>query len=112
MKRTILAATAVLLAFGTFTWLGGCQSTRHTIAAVEKDRVIACRLCYDEAVRVRRAYVGKSPAHRFKTIRKHKCPDCKTEVMSYAEDGVAKIKCERCVPEGIACDRCLPPEQR
>ena len=65
-----------------------------------------CQLCYEEVRRVRT--VGSKYAGS-KTIKKHMCPDCSADVTLLTVDGKLIVKCERCAPEGVACDVCLPP---
>jgi hypothetical protein len=50
-----------------------------------------------------------TPWTRNETIERHMCPDCKGDMKIYTEDGKLKVQCSKCAPEGVACDRCLPP---
>lgn len=89
--------------------LVGCESTQHRVAPAApmdiRDGVrIGCKLCYDQT-----RTVSHAKGVSFKQ-RVHQCPDCKTDVSLYSEGGVAKMKCANCAPEGVACNRCLPPE--
>lgn len=80
----------------------------HNVAPAERGHRLGCQLCYDEMVRV----LTGSPKHRrYKTIMRHRCADCTTDVAFYVgDDGKLMIRCARCAPEGMPCDRCLPPE--
>lgn len=44
------------------------------------------------------------------THTRHDCASCKTEMSIYSENGVLMVKCAKCAPEGMACDKCLPPK--
>lgn len=64
-------------------------------------------MCYDEAVRV----LTGSPKHRrYKTVLKHRCPDCFSDVELYEDGGTFMIKCASCARDGVACNKCLPPD--
>lgn len=94
--------------FGTIAVvLPGCRSARHRMAETPTGMRIACRLCYDEMKRVSRGAIGKQK-RGWRT--RHACEGCNAESSIYWEDGVVKMKCPECAPEGIPCDRCLPPE--
>jgi len=112
VKRFAVLAIGALVAAVTVPWLAGCESTgggrKHQVVAQTGDHVMGCQKCYDEAVRVRRLS-SKGPS-RTRIIKKHMCPGCKGEMVSYTEDGTAMIKCASCAPEGVPCDRCLPPK--
>lgn len=69
---------------------------------------IACRMCYDE---MKQASLGMSGAQNPGVYKRHACEGCKTEMSVYSEDGMVKMKCAKCAPEGVACDRCLPPNR-
>jgi len=85
-----------------------CQSPkpRHRMAEAEPGTKVACQLCYDEAVR---ALTGPPKHRRYTTVLKHRCPDCFSDVAIYKNGGTLMIKCARCAPAGVACDKCLPP---
>ncbi len=38
------------------------------------------------------------------------CPGCNAEVIAYTLERKPMIQCPGCVPGGVLCDRCLPPE--
>lgn len=115
MKRGIfIMAMGGML--GTSFLLAGCQSTgaghKHEMAAkVEADYPVGCQKCYDEVKRIRKASAKGQQWNRNQLIKKHMCPDCKVEMSTYTKDGMPMLKCAKCAPEGVACDRCLPPKQ-
>ncbi len=103
-----LVASLTLMGFG----LTACQTDKHTMVEPGPGTPIVCRQCYTQIEKVHAEY-GRhwglySGGDRI--IERHQCPDCKTEVSIYSEDGVLTVKCARCAPEGLACDKCLPPE--
>ena len=115
MKRGIwIVAIGGLL--GMPFLLAGCASTgadkEHPIAAkAAPDYHLGCQKCYDEVKRVRQASAkGKPWWNRNQVIKKHMCPECEVEMSTYTKDGQLMLKCGKCAPEGVACDRCLPPK--
>ncbi len=71
---------------------------------------MSCSKCYDFAVRV---LTGPPKHRRYKIEVRHACADCASEAVIFAaEDGRLMIRCAGCVPDGVACDRCLPPQNR
>ena len=97
-------------------WAGGCaaRETKHVMTQPATGQVMACQLCYDEIVKVRKSHVPVAPKsvprhNRLVEVKRHACPDCKTEAVFYDEDGALMVRCARCAPDGVACDRCLPP---
>jgi hypothetical protein len=90
--------------------LGACQSDKHTMVEPAGGTVIACRECYNEVYKVQHPSGSRWGGTVTQTHTRHVCPDCKTEVSIYTENGVTKVKCARCAPEGLACDKCLPPK--
>ena len=114
MKRIMPLIATVPLVFFILTWSTGCQTTgrNHALrAAADNDSgVVVCQQCYDMAVRHRDAFKGgKGFGAEYKTVTKHQCAECQGEISLYVENDTPMIKCQRCAPEGIACDRCLPP---
>jgi hypothetical protein len=110
---TMMIAVAGLL--GMPFLLAGCAAsgadTEHEMVSEAADYPIGCQKCYDEVKRVRKAAAGGQKWRKTQVIRKHKCSDCKAEMSTYTVDGQPMIKCPKCAPEGMACDRCLPPKQ-
>lgn len=52
-----------------------------------------------------------SPEHRrYKTVLKHRCTDCLSDMEVYQDSGTFMIKCVRCAPDGVACDKCVPSD--
>lgn len=90
--------------------LAGCQSPQpqHRMAEPEAGTKIACQLCYDEAVRAR---TGPPKHRRYKTVLRHRCPGCYSDVAIYEANGALMIKCAHCAADGVACDKCLPPDR-
>lgn len=109
MKAFGKSSLAITLTAVAGLAIAGCQSSqpKHRITEPEKGTTIACRMCYDEAVRV---LTGPPKHRRYKTVLKHRCPDCSSDVAIYQDSGTLMIKCARCAPEGVACDKCLPPD--
>lgn len=99
--------------FVTFAFFvaGGCgpsdRKPIHEMAEHSDGVAISCQRCYDLAVRVSR---GPPKLRRYKTVERHACPDCASDAVIYeGPSGKAIIRCEGCAPEGVPCDRCLPP---
>lgn len=111
MKHLILCLTAAVLLVGMVFWSGGCQATRakpgHLVKKTADSYDIACQLCYDKIVKIRRKHAKHTAWKKMRIIKKHMCPECKTEVVFYMEGGKPMIKCLKCVPEGVACDKCV-----
>lgn len=106
MRRLrFLCAAAAMFA------VSGCAQPEpkvvHRIAPAQEGYRLGCRLCYDETVRVG---TGSPKSRRYKTLVRHRCAECMTDVVIYArDDGTPMIRCARCAPDGMPCDRCLPP---
>jgi len=109
MKAIGNPINAVIWTGLTVIILGGCESLEHRLVHKKPGTKIACQQCYDEVSIVRRTpRRSKKPWNVF--IRRHTCSGCKTEMSFYREEGALKVMCKRCVPEGLACDLCLPPD--
>lgn len=89
--------------------LAGCQSQKHTVAPADADRVTVCATCYDEIVKARGSGGPRGGLATNRLVTKHACDDCQSEMSIYTEQGVLMVKCSRCAPEGLPCDRCAPP---
>lgn len=89
--------------------LTACQSDKHTMVEPSEGTVIVCKECYDEIYKVQHS-AGSRFGTTYTQAVKHKCPSCRTEMSIYTENGVTKVKCAKCAPEGLVCDKCLPPE--
>lgn len=72
--------------------------------------MIVCKECYDEIYKVQHSTGPRSATSYTQTHTKHECPSCKTEMSIYTENGVTTVRCAKCAPEGLACDKCLPPK--
>ena len=97
------------LAVGGFA-LGACQSDKHTMVEPQLGQTVVCSKCYDQ---IRKARSRGGPTGGLATnrmITTHICEDCKTKMSIYTEDGVLMVKCAKCAPAGLPCDKCLPPE--
>lgn len=105
-QRSPLLASLALFCLG----LSGCQTDKHTMAEPKDGTVIVCRLCYDEVYKERHYTGSRWRTMRTDTHTRHVCPDCKTELSIYTENGVTMVRCAKCAPEGLACDKCLPPK--
>ncbi len=94
----------------------GCATNppAHEVAAAQPrdGQPLACRLCYDETVKVLKTRWPKAQHQggQYQLIKRHQCPDCGHDVEFYTQDGRPMIKCARCAPDGLPCDRCLPPK--
>ena len=98
------------IALGLLPLLIGCESTAsHQVSDTSGSHVMGCKMCYDEAHTVVQAQAKGAQPSRSQVIKKHMCPDCEAEVATYTEDGTPMIKCAKCAPEGVACDKCVPP---
>ena len=110
MKCTQRAVVALALGIVAAGWLAGCQSTGgHQVAATAQEQPMMCQACYDQAQLVRNNNV-KGVSYR--VIKKHVCKDCNSQVVLYAQDGKMMIKCSKCAPEGMPCDKCRPPKNK
>ena len=90
--------------------IGGCAGEKHVVLGSRDGVSMQCRLCFDETVKVRKLHRDqKSWRYRDVAIRKHQCPDCTGNVEYYFKEGKAMVRCARCAPAGVDCDRCLPP---
>lgn len=90
--------------------IGGCTTPErraHPVVSHPAGHPMQCRMCYDMAVRV---LTGPSRHKRYQVVQRHQCPECRANVVIYTQEGEMKIKCARCAPEGVPCDRCVPPD--
>lgn len=97
----LLAAASVLLA-------GGCATDKHDMVKAEAGQVSVCTKCYDQIRTVQDRQGRRFGPSVTRTITTHVCEDCKNEMTIYAVDGVLKVRCPTCAPEGVDCDRCVP----
>lgn len=123
MNRRITIGMLAASAAAGVTGLAGCQTDKHAMSGAQPGIKPVCRECYELATQYRQWYPSKSYSggrfggmsggggeYRTVTDRVHQCEGCKTEVSFYTENGVQKIKCAKCAPEGLACDMCAPPK--
>lgn len=87
--------------------IGACQSDKHTMAEPKPGEVVVCSKCYDEIIKVKRRSGHRGPV-RTENVSVHQCSECRTEMSIYSESGVLMVKCARCAPAGVPCDKCLP----
>lgn len=97
----LLAAAPALLA-------GGCATDKHNMVKAEAGQVSVCTKCFDQIQKVRGSYSPRRGYSGTRTITTHVCEDCKSEMTIYEKDGVMKVRCPTCAPEGVDCDRCVP----
>ncbi len=107
-NRSILFS-ALALAGAT---LSACQSDKHTMVEPKDATVVACKECYDEVYKVQHSSGSRWGGTVTQTHTRHVCPDCKTEMSIYTENGVTKVKCARCAPEGQSRGRHCRPSAR
>lgn len=110
--------------------LAGCETDKHTMTGAPAGVKPVCRECYELLTQYQRWYpsryytghryggryrygdeYSRSSAGEYRTVtdRIHQCQECKSEVSFYYENGIQKIKCAKCAPEGVPCDMCAPP---
>ena len=90
--------------------LSACQSDKHAMVEPKDGTVITCKACYTEIYKTQHPSGSRWGGSATQTHERHVCPDCKTEMSIYSENGVPIVKCAKCAPEGLACDKCLPPK--
>jgi hypothetical protein len=92
--------------------VAGCQAEKHTMTESNHGTVIVCQECYDEVQRSWRQIGKPVPGTNQYEYHKHMCASCASEMSIYNENGVTKVKCATCAPEGVPCDKCLPPQNK
>lgn len=107
MTRIVQVAVFAGLGLGLGALLAGCASTGGPGGA--EDRPMACKACYDQVVVVRTEHAKGAAWSRDQVIRKHNCAGCEGNMEVYTSDGRLMVKCPKCAPKGIPCDKCLPP---
>ena len=85
--------------------MAACQSDKHPMVEAKPGMTVICTACYDETVRLSHGSKFRSSAMKQTT---HQCPSCRTQMSTYVENGVDKIRCAVCAPDGVECDKCLP----
>jgi len=105
MKQLTKRVLSVGLAVAVGVILTGCDAPKHKMVETPPGKKTICRMCYDEIVKV-------PPHPRYGPMggvrRVHKCTGCNSDATYYDENGVLKIRCAGCAPEGMDCDKCLP----
>jgi len=113
MRRRAILSAAVSVLAGSVLLLAGCTqggaAQGHEMAAQTADHEMGCRLCYDEVVHFQESTGKGLTWTRNSVIKKHRCPDCRSDVTIYDENGTPMIRCDKCAPAGMACSRCNPP---
>lgn len=89
--------------------LTACQSAKHTMVESTPGQTVVCSKCYDQIRKARSTGGPRGGLATNRTITTHMCEECKTEMSIYSEDGVLLVKCATCAPEGLPCDKCMPP---
>jgi hypothetical protein len=102
--RISLASSALLAAA-----LPGCQHNRHMVTKAAPGQVTVCAKCYDQLVKARGTGGPRGGLATGKFVARHACEECKTEMSIYTEADVSMIRCGKCAPDGMACDKCVPP---
>ncbi len=97
---TVLAACGLTL--------GGCQSDKHMMTDAATGKTIVCQECYDAVTAAHRDHPA-STTSGIQTLRTYQCPCCKTEMSVYIQNGMHMVKCGGCAKEGVAWDKCAPP---
>jgi len=87
----------------------GCQSEKHTMVEAKPGEVVVCSKCYDQIRKARSTGGPRGGLATNRTITTHMCEECKTEMSIYSETGVLMIKCAKCAPEGVPCDKWRQP---
>ena len=118
-----MVAARIFLSFIIASFLAGLTACQENQTPVERSAelsenhrasegtVMGCQLCYDQVRSVRETMKGPNPG-RPRAIKTHNCPDCSAQMKIYVDDkGVLMVRCPKCVPAGVPCDRCLPPKQ-
>jgi hypothetical protein len=114
MKGFLGAGLLVAAGVGVVVLLAGCEgagSHGMSMASAGAEHPIMCKACYEEVVKFG-VGTSKQQLSRNQIIRKHHCPDCKTDLTFYTQDGVPMFKCSKCAPEGVPCDKCEPPKPK
>jgi hypothetical protein len=91
--------------------LGACQSGKHATTDSTTGKTIVCKECYDAVTAAHRNHPA-SNASGIQTLHTFQCPCCKTEMSVYIQDGTHMVKCGGCARQGVAWDKCLPPDSQ
>ena len=91
--------------------LTGCATSKHDMVAAPDGKVSVCTKCYDQVRKVRSTGGPRGGLATNRTVTTHVCEECKDEMTIYTQDGVLKVRCPKCAPQGVDCDRCVPKAQ-
>ena len=115
-RENLVGCVAVAFAFGLMSLLSGCEGGRQESNAPQHSvsesggHVMGCQMCYDETKSSEQYGKNAAAYPGVHIVKTHKCEGCKADVTVYTEDGKPMIKCPKCAPDGVACDKCLPPK--
>ena len=70
-----------------------------------------CKECYEAVTEAHRTH-PEFGANGNEFIRTYMCPCCKTEMSVYCQNGTMMVKCGGCAREGVAWNKCLPPDNK
>jgi hypothetical protein len=98
----------ILFAVASVPLIGGCATSKHDMAKAQPGQVSVCTKCYSEIRKVQSTGGPRGGLATNRTITTHRCEECKSDMTIYAENGVMKVRCATCAPEGVDCDRCVP----
>lgn len=88
--------------------LAACQTPQRTTAGTKSGMTTVCRECYEAVAEAHRTHPD-SGASRDEIVRTYQCTCCKAEMSTYRQNGTMMVKCGGCAREGVAWDKCLPP---
>lgn len=91
--------------------LGACQSDKHAMTDSATGKTVVCKECYDAVTGAHRDHPA-SNASDTQTLRTYECPCCKAAMSVYIQNGTHMVKCDGCAREGIAWDKCVPPNSQ
>lgn len=112
MKLQMNRSIRVIVFVFTGLAIGGCQSQKQHHAIIEGEsgqQFAVCSKCFDEIQKVRSTGGPRGGLTTNRKIRVHMCEECKTEMSIYSDqDGALIVKCSKCAPTGLPCDKCRP----
>lgn len=106
VRSLVLASSIVALVIGA-----GCQSAGHRMEAPPNGSTYVCNECYTAALAAQHDERGGG-AKPDGVLRAFVCPCCKTDMAVYRENGLLKVRCGNCAPNGLLASKCaLRPEE-
>lgn len=105
-NRSFLLGYVAIISLG----IAGCQTEKHTMVEPKPGQVVVCSKCYDQIRKARSTGGPRGGLATNRMISTHMCEECKTEMSIYSQDAVLMVRCAKCAPEGVPCDKCLPPD--